>query len=190
MTALEHPTPMHVPRAPRQSDVPTPARPDRLRLRWREPGVADGFVDGGWWPHSLDLSVELPPLLAAFQSAGYEVTRVVYHPAQWGPAPRALTGAGRVVRLDRKDSQEPTVLSRVDAAGATRTDLIVIPPRTAQRVAERVLALAPLGGDLHRLTGILDRAEPVPSSVPGHSLSADSQTTATWETDGGRTLAA
>jgi len=36
---------------------------DGLRLRLRGPGVVGGFVDGGWWPRTRDLSIELPPLL-------------------------------------------------------------------------------------------------------------------------------
>ena len=190
MTAFERSTPLHLPTAARVSSERAPAVSDGLRLRWREPGGADGFVDGGWWPGSLDLSAELAPLLAAFWSAGYEVTRVIYHPAAWEPAPRALTGSGRVVRLERSDSQQPDLLSLVDASGATRTDLVVVPPRTQRRVAERVLALARLGGDLHRLTGILDRAGREPLAVPGHAVPVDSLPTAAWDTDGGRSLAA
>jgi len=176
--------------AARASGERTPAVSDGLRLRWRESGVADGFVDGGWWPGSLDLSAELPPLLAAFWAAGHEVTRVVYQPAAWGPAPRRLTASGRVVTLDRSGSQQPALLSLVDASGATRTDLVVIPPRTQRQVAERVLALARHGGDLHRLAGILDRAGREPLAVPGHAFPVDPLSTAVWETDGGRSLAA
>lgn len=40
----------------------TPGPVDGLRLRWRDPGSSDEYIDGGWWPRSLDLSTELPPL--------------------------------------------------------------------------------------------------------------------------------
>lgn len=56
MTALEHANPLYLVRDPRQSGVRAPADSDDSRLRWRDPGVDDGFIDGGWSPHSLDLS--------------------------------------------------------------------------------------------------------------------------------------
>lgn len=190
VAALEHSTPLHKPAAARVPGERAPAVSDGLRLRWREPGVADGFVDGGWWPGSLDLGAELAPLLAVFRSAGHEVTRVVYHAADWAPAPRGLTGSGRVVRLDRSGSQRPGLLSLVDASGVTRTDLVIIPPCTQRRVAQRVLALARLGGDLHRLTGILTRADREQVAGPGRPCPVDSLSAAVWDTGGGRGLAA
>ncbi len=45
--------------------------------------AAGSHVDGTWWPHSLNLVVELPGLLAAVRSAGYEVNPVTYHLADW-----------------------------------------------------------------------------------------------------------
>jgi hypothetical protein len=190
VTALEHANPLHLVRAPRQSGAQTPAGSDELRLQWRDPGVADGFIDGGWWPHSLDLRVELPALLAAFWSAGHEVTRVAYHPVEWAPAPRRLTGPGYMVTLDGVGSQEPALLSLLDASGATRTDLVVIPPRTDPRIARRVLGLARLGGDLHRLTGMLGRADRQPLAARGHVSPSGSLLTAAREIGGGRSLAA
>jgi hypothetical protein len=157
VTALESAPAPSRPAALRASSAPMPAA-DGLRLRRRRPSVADGFADGGWWPRSRDLRSELTQLLSAFWPAGQEIARVVYNPSAWGPAPRELTVAGRVVRLDRSRAQEPPLLSLVDRSGATRTDLIIIPPSTERRVAERVLALAQLGGDLHRVVGIIDRA--------------------------------
>lgn len=177
MTALEHANPLYLVRDPGQSSAQTPDSSDELRLQWRDPGVADGFVDGGWWPHSLDLSAELPALLAEFWSAGHEVTRVAYRPVEWAPAPRRLTVSDRVVRLDGAGGQEPALLSLLDDSGATRTDLVVIPPHTDSGIAQRVLGLARLGGDLHRLVGILDRAERQSMVVPGYAFSAGSLVT-------------
>jgi hypothetical protein len=129
-----------------------------LRLRRREPSAADGFVDGGWWPRSLDLSVELPALLSELGAAGHDVARVAYNPSAWNPAPHALAGAGRPVVLEARADQDTAALSLADISGAKRTELVVIPPHTAPQVARRVLALARLGGDLHRAVGILERA--------------------------------
>ena len=190
MTALERARPLHLVRAPRQSGAQTPDGLDESRFQWREPDVADGFVDGGWWPHSLDLSAELPALLAAFRSAGHEITRVSYHPGAWGPAPGRLFGSGPMVMLERKGSQEPALLSLLGASGATRIDLVVVPPHTEHRIAQRALALARIGGDLRRIVGILDRADRQPPAAPVHAFPVGSMPAAAWKNDGGQYLAA
>lgn len=189
MTALEDTFPSHEPSSARASSAPTLAAPDGLRLERREPSAADGFADGGWWPHTRDLGLELPLLLATFRSHGQQVARVVYNPAAWDPAPSALTVSGDVVRLERSSGREPALLSLVGAPGVTRTDLIVIPPRTDRRAAERVLALTRSGGDLRRIVGILERAHRRPVAGHGHTAPDDPLPAAVRATDGGKTLA-
>ena len=39
-----------------------PEKTPRLRLKPKAP--TSGYVDGAWWPHSDDLPIELPDLLA------------------------------------------------------------------------------------------------------------------------------
>jgi Family of unknown function (DUF5994) len=173
VTAPEYIVPLNKPATSSASSAQTPVGADGLRLRRREPSAADGFVDGGWWPHTLDLSLELPRLLAAFRPPGQHVARVVYNPAAWDPAPRTLTVSGHVVRLDRSSGREPALLSLVDASGGTRADLIVVPPRTDRRVAERVLALTQSGGDLRRIVGMLERAERRPTARLGRTTPGD-----------------
>jgi hypothetical protein len=171
-----------------------PARPASrasagLRLRRRDPSVADGFIDGGWWPRSLDLSVELPPLLAELSRAGHDVAQVTYDPAAWNPAPRALAGPGRPVTLEGSAQQPAASVSLADTSGAKRTELVVIPPHTDPRVAQRVLALARLGGDLLRALGMIERANGEPPSAAARIGLPDPLPAAVWETDGGRVLA-
>ncbi len=151
--------------------------------------MADGFVDGGWWPRSLDLSVELPPLLAELSRAGHDVAHVTYDPAAWNPAPDVLPGIGRPVTLQGCAQQPAASVSLADISGARRTELVVVPPHADSRVAQRVLALARLGGDLLRAAGMIERASGKPSSVAVRVGPLDLLPTAVWETDGGRVLA-
>src|SRR6478672_7732427 len=130
--------------------------PDGVRLRLRA-NVGSGFVDGGWWPRSGDLSAELPPLLMAMWSAGHQVYRVTYDLASWQRPPRHMTVSGRRVKVDGYRSDTAT-LSLVDLSGWTRIELVVIPPATDAQTAHRALALAGLDGDLHRAPEILHRA--------------------------------
>ena len=130
--------------------------PDGVRLRLRA-NLGSGFVDGGWWPQSRDLSTELPPLLIAIWSAGHQVYRVTYDLASWDRPPRRMTVTGHPVKIDGYRSDTAT-LSLVDLSGWKRIDLVVIPPSTDAQVAHRALALAGLDGDLHRAQEILHRA--------------------------------
>lgn len=117
-------------------------------LRLRGPGVADGFVDGGWWPRSLDLGAELAGVLVELFAAGYDVARVLYRLQAWDPAPRELTVLGRVITLEGWPTQEAASIGLV----------VVVPPDTDPVIAEAALCLAGLDGDLHPAAEILDHA--------------------------------
>ncbi len=151
--------------------------------------MADGFVDGGWWPRSLDLSAELPPLLAELSRAGHDVAHVTYDPAAWNPAPRVLAGPGRPVTLEGSARQATASVSLADISGSKHTELVVIPPHTDPLVAQRIMALARLGGDLLRAVGMIERANGEPSPVAARIGLPEPSPVAVWETDGGRVRA-
>jgi hypothetical protein len=161
--------------------------PDDVRLRLRA-NLGSGFVDGGWWPRSGNLSTELPPLLKAMWSAGHQVYRVTYDLAIWDRPPRRMTVTGRPVKLDGYRSDGPT-LSLIDQSGWKRIDLVVIPPSTDAQVAHRALDLAGLDGDPHRAQEILHKAA---ASERPTRMSRDGclepPPVGDWETDGGRVL--
>ncbi len=75
-----------------------PSRATRLVLCERDNSPA--AVDGAWWPKNLDLSLELPDLLAVFSLWIGTVHRVVYDPRVWLPAPRRLIHRSETVSLD------------------------------------------------------------------------------------------
>jgi Family of unknown function (DUF5994) len=183
MTALETPTAVRL-SDPRQT---APGPSDAPRLHLRSPANVGEFVDGGWWPRSLDLSVELPPLLTAMWSARYDVFRIVYNLTAWDPAPRRLIVSGRRVKLGGFRLQDKASISLVDSGGRKRIDLVVVPPLTDPVVAGRALALAGLDGDPHRAAEILDRAS-TPAAAVNRSGCVDLLPWADWETDGGRVL--
>jgi hypothetical protein len=144
-----------------------PESANELRLHLRSPNHVGGFVDGGWWPRSLDLTVELPPLLTAMWSDGYDVFRVMYNLTAWDPAPHSLSVSGRRVKLGGYRLQDKASISLVGDGGWKRVDLVVVPPHTDPVVAERALTLAGLDADPHRAAELLDPAtEPM---APGTS---------------------
>ncbi len=137
---------------------PTPAKPAPARISFRQPVSGAGFVDAGWWPRSLDLAAELPPLLDVLWTACRNVTRVTYNLEFWDAAPRRIEVEGRVVRLGGFRRQNPLLLSLVDPWGREHIDLLVIAPQTDVDVAEQALAMTGGVGSMERPQRILELA--------------------------------
>lgn len=106
-----------------------PAHTPRLRLKSKAPH--SGYVDGAWWPHSDDLAVELPDLLAVLSVRLGRIDRVSYRLNAWENTPHKLDTGGRAVRLDGYRLQP---LNTIEVRGLdddrSRLILLVIPPRT------------------------------------------------------------
>lgn len=122
-----------------------------------------GFVDGGWWPRSLDLAIELPPVLEVLDRAGYQVHRVTYNLVSWDSPPNRITLADRVVSLGGVRNQSRSSITLVDTAHTNsamvnRLQLVVIAPDTDPVVAERALRLAGQDGYRFRPAEILEQA--------------------------------
>lgn len=112
--------------------------PSVTRLALCERDQTRAAVDGAWWPKSLDLSSELPDLVAVFGSWIGEVHRVVYDPSVWLPAP------ARVIRRNEMVSLDPYRLVFSDTIylmGTHSRDavLFVLPPSSSGEEARRVL---------------------------------------------------
>jgi hypothetical protein len=184
MTALED-----FPTLPRtQSGVPVASHlpsPPRLRLRVKD---HRGFVDGGWWPRSTDLTVELPSLISTMLSAGFDVARIVYSVTAWDDAPKKMLVAGRPVRFGGYRRPDTSTICLADSSGRKSIMLAVIPPQTERAVAEFALEVAGLDGDRQRADEILTCAASG-ASRPLVVTSGDRLPWARWETDGGRVLA-
>ncbi|KRE25675.1 hypothetical protein ASG82_19310 [Mycobacterium sp. Soil538] len=99
----------------------------RLRLKRKAP--ANGFVDGAWWPHSDDLSAELPDLLTVLSVRLGDIERVRYNRAEWLSAPAKLRFADQLVRLDGYDRHPAGTLGVQGARGGEML-LLVIPAST------------------------------------------------------------
>ena len=87
-----------------------------LRLRLKPKAATTGFVDGGWWPRSRDLAVELPGLLAVLAVRLGRIERVSYHLGDWGPTPARLSVEGGVVRLVSYRTQHANFCARVTSS--------------------------------------------------------------------------
>jgi Family of unknown function (DUF5994) len=135
--------------------APPPApSAERARVAFRS-HPAPGFVQGGWWPRSLDLGAEAPALVRAVRESGRDVFRLMYSLPAWQRPPRTLVVDGRVVKLGGYNTVDPSVITLVDASGWERVDLLVVPPDTDAAFAEIALAAAGRDED-HRASELLD----------------------------------
>lgn len=111
------------------------------RLRLKRKGPTSGYVDGAWWPHSNDLSTELPDLLSVLSVRLGTVARVMYNLDEWATAPRRLITGGCTVRLDGYHRQPDNTLIVLDSGGR-KIVLLVVPAQTDPDQAHSVVMAA------------------------------------------------
>jgi hypothetical protein len=124
-TNARHPTP--------------PEHTPRLRLKPKAPST--GYVDGAWWPHSADLSAELPDLLAVLSVRLGVIGRVMYNLGEWANVPSRLVTEGRTVRLDGYHRQPRNTIEVVGLDNA-RIALLVVAPQTDPEQAHTTMMAA------------------------------------------------
>src|ERR1700741_3029812 len=102
-----------------------PEKTPRLRLKPKAP--TSGYVDGAWWPHSDDLTIELPDLLAVLSVRLGGIDCVIYNLNEWAKAPAKLPTGGRTVRLGGYYRQP---INTIEILGLNRSKivLLVVPP--------------------------------------------------------------
>jgi hypothetical protein len=156
-----------------------PARTPRLRLKPRAP--RSGHVDGAWWPHTDDLTAELPDLLAVLSVRLGRIDRVLYKLNAWAKAPRKLVTSGRAVRLDGYRLQ-PTNTIEVLGLGGERVTLLVIPPYTDANDAHTTIMTAAQPNNAATVDGLL-MISPRDRDRRTEASTAQQR----WESEGGKT---
>lgn len=111
------------------------------RLRLKRKASPSGYVDGAWWPHTEDLVVELPDLLAVLSVRLGRISRVLYNLNEWDSAPKKLVIDGRPVRLDGYRIQ-PIDTVEVLGLDGDRLTLMVVPTRTGPTDAHDAMMTA------------------------------------------------
>ncbi|GAA4895310.1 DUF5994 family protein [Actinomycetospora straminea] len=121
---------------------------DDVRLELKPNMSRAGHVDGGWWPRSRDLRVELPALLAAISAQlGPRVgpiARIGFGAAQWHPTgrQRLVTPTGRVAFDGFADFDADLIWVASRATTHTPLVLLVVPPETRRAHATATLRRA------------------------------------------------
>jgi hypothetical protein len=137
------------------SIVPTqPSTRSFLRLRLAtHPGL--DRLDGGWWPQSRDLSVELADLVDHFPTASGRIQRAVVSPPDWDPSPRRIPVARGFVKVGsfpRDDTH--VILLKMSDFRILR--ILVVPPGLTDSEAEEALLAASTSGNAHSAGSLLE----------------------------------
>ncbi|MDG4862677.1 DUF5994 family protein [Streptomyces sp. T-3] len=117
--------------------LPTPRT---ARVSFTPAGGGPQAIDGAWWPHTDDLTDELPLLIRALPHSWPQIAHVTVNPAMWSALPGRILVANQVIRLHRSTAQHAPHTVCLLAPGRGRWDLLVVPPGTEEAEAQLLLA--------------------------------------------------
>ena len=99
-------------------------------------------LDGGWWPQSRDLAVELADLVDHFPAALGRVQHAVYSPPDWSSTPRRVRVRDGYVELDAVPEDDTHVVLLRTSQRLTLRLLVVPHDFSDDQGAEALLAAA------------------------------------------------
>ena len=137
------------------SIVPTqPSTRSFLRLRLAtQPG--QDRLDGGWWPQSRDLSVELADLVDNFPMGSGRIQRAVVSPPDWDPSPRRIPVARGFVKVGSFPRDDTNVIL-LKMSDYRILRILVVPSGFTESEAEEALLAASTSGNAHSAGSLLE----------------------------------
>lgn len=144
-----------------------------LRLRMNHTQGAD-CLDGGWWPQSRDLTVELADLVDHFPPGYGRVVRALFSPPDWDPPPRRVLVAGGFVKVG-SFPRDDTHLIELKTSERTVLHVLVVPPEFSDDQGDEALLAAATSGNAHSAGDLLAAVSEHPDIDPADH----------WEDDGG-----
>jgi hypothetical protein len=158
--------------APQHTTAAPPREPrGALRLRMSdEPGRDQ--LDGGWWPYTRDLVLEMSDLAQHFPREHGRIIRAVYARPDWDTAPRRIAAGPRIVRLGPFPGEDAHLVI-VETGDHTRLTLLVIPPAFTSGQGQEALLAAATPGNAHAgselLSEVTDQHDADPADWWGRS---------------------
>ena len=143
---------------------PVPSTRGSLRLHMSD-RIGLDTLDGGWWPRSRDLAVELADLAGHFPRAFGRIRHAVYSPPDWDEPPRRIAVRDGHVEVDAV-AQDDTHLVLLRTSQRLTLRLLVVPHDfSADQGAEALLA-ATTSGYAHSAGCLLDTVADQPGVEP------------------------
>ncbi|MFH8387684.1 DUF5994 family protein, partial [Kitasatospora sp. NPDC018058] len=116
------------------------AKPGTVLLRLETTQSREGVLDGAWWPHSRDISAELPGLVRALTEHLGPIASVGLDMEAWDDVPARLVVDGRSVHIDRYPVGDDTVI--ITRGDRDHFSLLVVPPQASREAALAAMARA------------------------------------------------
>src|SRR4051794_16208241 len=153
-------------------NLPLPSRGPLLRLRMTAEHPGGNRLDGGWWPRSRDLAVELADLVDHFPPQFGRIVRALFSPPDWQPAPRRIPVAGRYVKVG-SFPRDDTHLILLKTSGGSVLHLLVAPPSFSDDQGDDALLATTTPGNAHPAELLLDAVTKHPNIEPMDHWSDD-----------------
>lgn len=158
------------------SPVRTPSTdtPDTATLRVRLAAPRKNrHLDGGWWPHSRDLAVELAELVSGLPVEAGRAVRAVYSPPDWDTPPRRVPLPRGYLKVGSFPDDDSHVLD-LRMLDGTSLRLLVVPSTVDAVQADVALRAAA------EPAGVGNAATILAAMVPSGGLAPD-PVTDDWE---------
>ena len=120
------------------------AKPGAVLLRLETTQSREGALDGAWWPHSRDISAELPSLISALTEHIGQIASIGLDAGAWDDVPPRLVVDGRSVHIDQHPVGDDTVI--ITRGDRDHFSLLVVPPQASRDAALAAMARAIEGG--------------------------------------------
>lgn len=129
-----------------------PRQPLRLRIS-DQPGT--DAMDGGWWPQSRDLAVELADLVDHFPAALGRIQHAIYSPPDWDSSPRRVAVRHGWLEVDALP-QDDTHLVLLRTSHRTTLRILVVPSDFSPGQGDEALLAAATTGYAHSAGSLLE----------------------------------
>jgi len=98
-------------------------------------------LDGGWWPQSRDLTVELGDLVDNFPDEHGRIVRVLYSAPDWDDAPKRVPTKRGYVKVGF-DPHDDTHVLMLTTSERQELCLLVVPPDMSRTKGDEALLAA------------------------------------------------
>lgn len=134
-----------------------PATHDREPLRLHlhdEPGR--DALDGGWWPQSRHLALELADLVDHFPAGHGQIMRALYSPPDWDDRPRRVPIARGHLKVGSFPRDDTHLMLLTTGSGDRRVlRLLVVPPELSPDQGDEAMLAAASRGNAHSARELL-----------------------------------
>ena len=147
--------------------------PTRVPLRLRmvhHPGR--DHLDGGWWPQSRDLAVELADLVEHFPPELGRIVRAVYSPPDWDSAPRRISTSSGYVKVE-SFPRDDTHVVHLKTSDRDVLRVLVIPAALSADQGEEAMLAAATSGNAESAASLLATVTEFPDVDPWDHWSDD-----------------